>query len=66
MEETRGVYLDVGEFFSDLIWVITWLDSRFTIRIGDFEFGLIELAIICGVVSLISYMIWGRDSQDDL
>ena len=64
--EQNGVYLDVGEFFSDLIYVITWLDSKFTIRIGDFEFGLIELAIICTVVSLLTYMLWGRDSQDDL
>lgn len=62
----QGVYLDVGEFLSDLIWVVTWIDSRFTIRIGNFEFGLIELAIICSVVSLLSYMLWGRDSQDDL
>lgn len=62
----NGAYLDVGEFFSDLIWVVTWLDSKFTIRIGNFEFGLIELAIISAVVSLISYMLWGRDSQDDL
>lgn len=62
----QGVYLDVGEFLSDLILVVTWIDSRFTIRIGNFEFGLIELAIICSVVSLLSYMLWGRDSQDDL
>ena len=66
MNENHGAYLDVGEFFSDLIFVITWLDSRFTIRIGDYEFGLIELAIICSVVSLLTYMLWGRDSQDDL
>lgn len=62
----QGVYLDVGEFLSDLIWVVTWIDSRFTIRIGNFEFGLIELAIICSVVFLFFYMLWGCDSQDDL
>ena len=62
----NGAYLDVGEFLIDLIWVVTWVDSRFTIRIGDFEFGLIELAIICNIVSLLSYLLWGRDSQDDL
>lgn len=61
----NGVYLDVGEFFSDLILVITWFDSKFTIRIGNFEFGWIELMIISAIVSLLSYMLWGRDSWSD-
>lgn len=59
-----GVYLDVGEFLVDLIWTIQWFDSRFTIRIGNFEFGWITLLIISSVVSLLCYVIWGRSSDN--
>lgn len=61
----NGVYLDVGEFLVDLIWTIQWFDSRFTIRIGNFEFGWITLLIISSVVSLLCYVIWGRSSDNN-